>query len=78
MDFPVSANIVLMGKTWSEVKETAGNRVLWRCFLEALCSGIEVVQETDLRQRTLQVGIQKCLKGFFASVCVCVGDDPSY
>jgi hypothetical protein len=72
MDFSVSANIVRMGKTWSEVKETAENRVLWRCFLEALCSGVEHVQETDLRQRALQVGIQKCLKGFIASVCASV------
>jgi hypothetical protein len=68
MDFAVSANIVRMGKTWGKVKET----VLWRCFLEALCSGVELVKETDSRQRALHVGIQKCLKGFIASVCASV------
>jgi hypothetical protein len=25
------------GKTWSEVKRLAGNRVRWRCFTNALC-----------------------------------------
>jgi hypothetical protein len=25
-------------KTWKEVRALAQNRILWRCFLEALCS----------------------------------------
>jgi hypothetical protein len=26
------------GKTWKEVRALAQNRVLWGCFVEALCS----------------------------------------
>lgn len=26
-----------MGKTWREIKALAGNKVCWRCFVEALC-----------------------------------------
>jgi hypothetical protein len=29
------------GKTWKEVRALAQNRVRWRCFVEALCSGEE-------------------------------------
>jgi hypothetical protein len=31
----------IAGKTCREVKSLAGNRVLWRCFVEALCSKTE-------------------------------------
>jgi hypothetical protein len=27
------------GKTWKKVRALAQNRVCWRCFVEALCSG---------------------------------------
>jgi hypothetical protein len=30
-----------VGKTLREVKAIAGKKVRWRCFVEALCSGVE-------------------------------------
>jgi hypothetical protein len=37
----------IVGKTWREVRTFPGNRVCWCCFVEALCSEVEL-QEIDL------------------------------